>query len=152
MSTRPKTKILTILLLALIACSGTSTACTDADRFPLDDSVDAGLESSTSGRLAYLSVLSRNAFGQVRAPLTISAQFVDFDGVELAAVRQSLDLWVPPEDLADESCVLVEGRPQIGLENWSPSRILLRHAGTIHVLGEGGSVDLIPRRMPDLFP
>ncbi|MBN1945083.1 MAG: hypothetical protein JW797_05370 [Bradymonadales bacterium] len=143
------------LLIALIGMwLGVSRlGCTPADQTPPEDDSFSRWDEALSGRIAYLSVGSRNAHGPAdNLSLEISAQFVDFRNVEQATVRQSLGLWTPDETLPSDGCSLGLQPSPSGLETWSPSRVLLVDAGIIRVEGRGDLIELVPRRIPDLFP
>jgi hypothetical protein len=138
------------LLLALLA--SLAAGCAVGDEKPAATASDDAGDRELHGRIAHLTVSTRNTLGRDDVPVSVAAQFVEFAGVETRSVRRSLDLWTPPSELVDGECVLRDEATMLDPRDWYSSRIDLLHAGTLHVASPAAEVALSPRPMPDLLP
>lgn len=137
-----------LLLLAAVWLA----ACNAGGEAPVQTHWESESEQPLSGRIAYLSVVSRNAFDPDGAPVSVTAQFVEFTGVDEATVRRSLGLWSPPPEVTLDQCWLAEADPGIAPGDWYASQIDLLHAGTLEVEAGDRHLALQPRPMPELLP
>jgi len=148
----PRRQLITPTLLALALVWPIVSGCSAGDEPPVEDEQRPEAERLLTGRFAHLSVTSRNALGRDRVPMSVSAQFVEYDGVDVWTVRRSLDIWSPSPNDVEEQCRIESDATAIDPRDWYTSEIELLHAGSVIIDAGEQEVELGPRRMPELLP
>lgn len=110
------------------------------------------VETQQTGRMAYVSLVSRMNNENSPDPFTISAQFIDFSGADISTVRQSLGLWSPDPQLQADSCEFRITESPHASEAWYTSDIELLHAGPLVLATPEDHIALNPRPIPELLP
>ena len=126
-------------------------ACEDATETALVADVLEHSTSALSGRIAQITVLSRNVLASVPMAITVSGQFAEFYGVDEEAVRRSLDLWSPVPGQPVETCE-IRDEEYTRVDDWYASRIDLLHAGSLLIATEAEELVLEPRLLPGMLP
>lgn len=133
-----------LLVVTLCACGDGREASAVASL--LDHSTQA-----LSGSVGQVSVVVPTAVGREAGPASISAQFVEYYGVDEHTVRGSLDWWRPAAHLNTDECEVHETQIPV-IEDWYGSRIDLLHAGVLEVAIGDEVVALEPRPLRSALP
>ena len=137
--------------LALWFLIAPMSACEDATETDLVADVLEHSTNALNGRVAQITVLSRDGLVSLPMAITVSGQFAEFYGVDEDTVRRSLDLWSPLANQPVETCE-IRDEAYTRVDDWYASRIDLLHAGPLLVTTEADELVLEPRLLPGMLP
>ncbi len=130
-------------LVALLA-----TACSTEEPMPRADTGEARAASEVRSGSVLAEYETRQGVDQSR--LSIHAQFIEAEGVSYDTALEALEVWHPDWELDRGACSLRSG-DRTAQTDTSKIRLDLLDLGPISVQGPNDSLELEPRRLPDLL-
>lgn len=108
--------------------------------------------SAETGRIALLTLRVQNSFGLPDAPIEVTGQFVEYEGISALSVRHALDMWGHDDVPQAGECRLRERTTAAAPREPFFTHIALLDAGELAFEGPLGGVTLHPRRLPSVLP